>query len=82
MGYTVYILYSKHRDRYYIGFTGDDLNERLRRHNSNHKGFTGINPDWEVVFTEAVFSKNEAHKREREIKNWKSRKMIKKLIEE
>jgi hypothetical protein len=36
-----YVLYSFSRDKYYIGSTGDDLFERLRRHNSHHKSFTG-----------------------------------------
>ncbi|MFN9116147.1 MAG: GIY-YIG nuclease family protein, partial [Bacteroidota bacterium] len=38
MTYYTYILYSVQRDRYYIGSTGDHLEERLRRHNTNHKG--------------------------------------------
>ncbi|TCJ19377.1 hypothetical protein EPD60_02895 [Flaviaesturariibacter flavus] len=36
-----YILYSTQRDRYYIGHTGDTLEQRLRRYFSGHKGFTG-----------------------------------------
>jgi len=35
--YIVYILCSINKDRYYIGFTGDEIQERLRKHNSNHK---------------------------------------------
>jgi putative endonuclease len=69
-------------DKYYVGHTGDDLKERLRRHNSKHKGFTGVNADWEIVYAEAFDSKSKAYSREREIKSWKSRKRIKKLIEE
>ncbi len=41
MPYHLYILFSALRNSYYIGHTGDELNERLRKHNSNHKGFTG-----------------------------------------
>jgi len=26
---------------YYVGYTCDDLKERLRKHNTNHKGYTG-----------------------------------------
>jgi putative endonuclease len=80
MQFKVYILYSKIKDKYYIGHTGDDLTERLRKHNSNHKGFTGGTGDWIIVFIENNISKSEAYKRELEIKNWKSRKMIEKII--
>ena len=78
--YIVYILYSINKDRYYIGFTGDEIQERLRKHNSNHKGFTGKVADWRIVYTESFIQKNEAMKRELQIKKWKSRKLIEKLI--
>ena len=76
----VYILYSSFKNKYYIGFTGDDLAERIRKHNSNHKGFTGNIGDWKIVYQEEFQTKLEAMKREKEIKGWKSRKMIEKLI--
>ncbi|WP_394351331.1 GIY-YIG nuclease family protein [Cyclobacterium roseum] len=40
-----YILYSEIKDRFYIGASCDDLAERIRKQNSNHKGFTGTVPD-------------------------------------
>jgi len=80
MAFTVYILHSNSIDKYYIGFTGDDLAERLRKHNSNHKGFTGGKADWVIVFTEVFAVKTEAMQREKEIKSWKSHKKIEKLI--
>ena len=70
----LYILYSKDLDKYYIGHTADVLDERLRKHNSNHRGFTGKAKDWEILYTEIFLSKDLAYTREREIKNWKSRK--------
>ena len=78
--YTTYILYSAFKDRYYIGFTGDDIEQRIRRHNSNHHGFTGKTGDWKLVYLETYQEKEIAAKREKEIKAWKSRKMIQKLI--
>jgi putative endonuclease len=78
--YIVYILYSVTRDKYYIGFTGDKIEERLNKHNSRHKGFTGKIGDWKIVYTEHFEHKYEAIKRELEIKSWESRKMIEKLI--
>jgi putative endonuclease len=52
MPFHLYILFSSNRDKYYIGHTGDYLEERLRKHNSNHKGFTGKINDWKIVYTE------------------------------
>jgi putative endonuclease len=76
-----YILYSETRDRYYIGHTCDDIHERLRKHNSSHSGFTGSENDWKVVFTQQFDSKTLAYARERQIKGWKSRKLVQALIE-
>ncbi|HMG67373.1 MAG TPA: GIY-YIG nuclease family protein [Chitinophagaceae bacterium] len=78
--WTFYILYSLLLDRYYVGFTGDQIIERLRRHNSNHKGFTGGAGDWKVVYSESYSTEEQAYNREREVKEWKSRKLIEKLI--
>ena len=80
MHFKLYIIYSRLKDRYYIGHTGEELTERLRKHNSNHKGFTGGAGDWIIVHTENHNSKAEVYNRELEIKNWKSRKRIEKLI--
>jgi len=80
MVFHVYILFSETKNRYYIGYTSDTLEERLRKHNSDHKGFTGGMGDWEVKYSERYATKVEAMKREKEIKNWKSRKLIEKLI--
>jgi putative endonuclease len=76
----VYILFSPSRNTYYIGFTGDSIGERIRKHNSNHKGFTGNIGDWRLVYQEGFPTKPEDIKREKQIKSWKSRKLIEKLI--
>ena len=80
MIYYMYILYSELLDTYYVGSTGDLLNERIRKHNSNHKGFTGKTNDWILVYKETFIDKSVAIKRERQIKAWKSRKRIQLLI--
>ena len=77
-----YILYSPSIDKYYIGHTCDLLPERLRKHNANHKGFTGKANDWQFALTEEYKSKSEAYRRELQIKKWKSRKRIEALIKE
>jgi putative endonuclease len=63
-----------------VGYTGNLIEERLRRHNSNHKGFTGGKADWVVRYTEMYNDKSFASKREKEIKSKKSRKYIESLI--
>jgi putative endonuclease len=80
--YIVYILFSHSSNRYYVGFSGDDIHQRIRRHNTHHKGFTGKANDWTLVYSETFNQKQEAMNREKEIKCWKSRKMIEKLIAE
>ena len=77
----VYILFSETKDKYYVGYTGDSLEERIRKHNSNHKGFTGKTGDWIIKYKEEFSNLENATKREMEIKKWKSRKLIIKLIE-
>ena len=72
----LYILYSALRNQYYIGFTGDDILERIRKHNSNHKGFTGNSGDWKLMYQEEFNLKADAIKREKQLKSWKSKKLI------
>jgi putative endonuclease len=74
-----YILYSVSLNKYYIGSTSN-INERIKRHNTNHKGFTGRTPDWIIKWSEQHMSKEDAGKRERQIKAWKSKRMIEQLI--
>ena len=51
MQYFVYILYSNKLDKYYIGSTSD-LEERLKKHNRIHKGFTLTGQPWIIVYNE------------------------------
>ncbi|CAA9203262.1 hypothetical protein FLA105534_04530 [Flavobacterium bizetiae] len=44
-----YILYSKTLNQYYLGHTSEGLDERLRKHLSNHSGFTGKAKGWIVT---------------------------------
>ena len=77
--YTVYILYSSSLNKYYIGYTSN-LPDRIRKHTTNHKGFTGRSADWELKWSEVYEIKIDAMKREKQIKNWKSRNLIENLI--
>ncbi|MBI1838595.1 MAG: GIY-YIG nuclease family protein [Flavobacteriia bacterium] len=66
-------------NKYYIGSTAD-IEQRIKKHNTNHKGFTGGIGDWKIVFIEIFQTKSESTQREIQIKKWKSRSMIEKLI--
>jgi putative endonuclease len=80
--YSVYILYSSATNRYYVGHTSD-VQRRLREHNDGARlsRYTLKNGPWELVYGESDFvSRSEAMKREKQIKGWKSRKMIERLI--
>ncbi|WP_428982429.1 GIY-YIG nuclease family protein [Pedobacter punctiformis] len=77
--YYTYILYSTLRNRYYIGCSSD-LENRIKTHNTNHRGFTGHTGDWIIVWKEVFSTRSEAIFRENQIKKWKSRKMVEKLI--
>ena len=79
MEFIVYILFSETKNRFYIGFTSD-MQQRIMRHNQKSKGFTGYVNDWKIVYTEKYNSKEEAYTREQQIKSWKSRIKIQKLI--
>ena len=80
MPFTLYIIYSVKLDKFYVGYTGDNIEERIRKHNSKHKGFSGKTSGWKIDYTEGFCTKEEAYRRERQIKSWKSRKMIEALI--
>jgi putative endonuclease len=67
MIFYTYILYSNLKNKFYIGYTSDELSERLRKHNTDHKGFTGGVRDWELKYSEQYSTKSEAMKREKEI---------------
>ena len=77
--YFTYILFSVSRNQYYTGSTSN-LSQRLTKHNTNHKGFTGKTIDWELKWSLAFDTKEGAAYRERQIKGWKSRKRIEELI--
>ena len=80
MPYTVYILNSPTKDKYYVGYSAN-LKDRIIRHNQKSKGFTGSTNDWILVYQENFDSQSEATQREKQIKSWKSKSKIQALIE-
>ena len=75
-----YILYSKRLDRYYVGHTTEPIEERLRKHLSSKGKWTSRAQDWVIRYTEEHADRSAAYRREREVKGWKSRIRMKRLI--
>jgi putative endonuclease len=75
--FRVYILKNP-KGRFYIGHT-DNLDSRLGSHNRTDKisgKFTRKNGPWILMWSEEHFGRSSAMRREREIKNWKSARLI------
>ncbi len=77
--FSIYILYSKKFDRFYVGHC-EDLIKRLERHNHKAVPSTKAYVPWVLVYTEKFQSRSSAAAREKEIKKKKSRKYIEFLI--
>jgi putative endonuclease len=66
--FTVYVLYSERYDKIYVGFTSN-LEQRLLSHNElGTKEWSIKFRPWVVIHTELFESKQEAMKREKELK--------------
>ena len=76
--YYTYILKSLKNNKYYIGYSSD-IDRRLERHNNGKVKYSMIYRPWIIYYFERFEDKRDAILRERQIKSWKSRKMIEKL---
>ena len=79
MAYCVYIIQSQTTGRYYIGST-ENVESRLARHNQGRSKYTRAQRPWILVYTQLFETRTEALKREKEIKERKSRKYIDRLV--
>ena len=82
--FTVYVLQNE-KGKIYIGQT-EDLQARMRRHTlqakSKRTSYTYKNHgDWRIVYTEEYPTRQEAIKREKQLKTAAGRKFIKSKIE-
>lgn len=64
---------------YYVGSTGD-LKQRLEYHRNKKVKSTKDKLPFELIYIESYESRSEAQTREYQIKKWKSRKAIERLI--
>ena len=76
----VYVLQSLKDFSFYIGQC-DDLDSRMSKHFDGFSKYTASKRPLRLVYFEVLPTRSEAIKREKAIKNQKSRKYIEKLIE-
>ncbi len=78
--YTVYILYSASFDKIYIGYTSN-LIQRFHSHNElSNEGWTTRYRPWVVIYCEWYNVKEDAMKREKELKGGQGRQWIRDKI--
>ena len=74
----VYILKSA-ANKYYIGAT-NNVENRLKQHNLGKVKSTKSGRPWHLIHIEKYNTISESRKREVQIKGWKSRKAIERLL--
>lgn len=78
---SVYILYSKKADSFYIG-SCNDLKERLEQHRKKvFNGFTSNEDDWQLFYSIDDLGYKQSRDIESHIKKMKSRKYIQNLVQ-
>jgi len=77
--YKVYILHSEKNKKYYIGHT-NNIQDRIRRHNRKLVNSTKSGCPWKIIYTEDFDNKNDAYRREFQIKAYKGGEAFKNLI--
>jgi putative endonuclease len=77
----VYVLQSELNGLYYIGCT-NNLEDRMKRHNEGRSKFTKPYRPLRLVFSKEFPSKSEAMKFEKELKAYKSREILDRMIQQ
>ena len=79
--FIVYILKSFINNSYYVGRC-KDIEVRFNLHNTGQVKSTKRFIPWKLVYKEEYKTLSKAHKREMQIKSWKKRDAIEKLIKD
>jgi predicted GIY-YIG superfamily endonuclease len=74
-----YILKSRKSGQYYVGHS-EDLEQRLREHNTGLSRYTRSHRPWTLVFRREFETRSEAAQWELAVKKRKSKKFIEKLV--
>ena len=77
--YCVYVLQSKTYKSFYVGCT-NDINRRLFEHNKGLSRYTKNKAPWVLKYSEDFSDLKTARRREMQIKSWKDRKALERLI--
>ncbi len=77
--YYVYILKSEIKEKTYVGFT-NNLERRIKEHNSGKSKFTGKYTPWRVIYQEKFATLVEARVRELYLKSAAGRKFRKNYL--
>ena len=75
----VYVLRSEKKGRHYVGHT-KNLEKRLKQHNDGKTRSLKAHLPVRVVYVEERSSKQEAYRREKQIKNYKGGEAFKRLV--
>jgi putative endonuclease len=78
--FVVYALFSSDHNRIYIGYTSNLLDRFLSHNKLATKGYTVKYRPWQVVYTDFFHSKQDALKREKELKSSRGRDFIRNEI--
>jgi putative endonuclease len=76
----VYVLQSQRTQKFYIGSAEEPL-VRLEEHQRGQTVSTRGRGPWALVYQEQFNTLNEARRRERQLKSWKSHRSIQELID-
>ena len=76
----IYILKSSKNNKYYVGCTNNVL-RRVKEHNQGLSKYTKIGKPWESMYVEEYQFLSKARIREKQIKGWKKRSAIEKLLQ-
>lgn len=76
----IYILFSKKTEHTYVGCS-EDINKRLKQHNSGQVKSTHNGCPWGIIYQEDVGTYLEARHREKYYKSGAGRKKIAEIIE-
>ena len=81
--YTIYVIYNYTAKKIYIGQT-DNLTRRLAQHNKLIKNLSKYTSrfegQWELIYFEKYVSRQEALKREKQLKSYQGRLFLKQYI--
>ncbi|MBU1327276.1 GIY-YIG nuclease family protein [Patescibacteria group bacterium] len=80
--YYVYAVYNQENNKIYIG-QSKNFDERLKLHNSKefkHSFTSRFSGKWKLIYKEELFTRKDALAREKQLKSYRGRLFVKKLI--